>query len=47
MPDNYPKTVITYDRFLLDDVDGIKDRECIGLVEGILGVTMHPDSLIS
>ena len=24
IPDNYPKTVITYDRFLLDDVDGIR-----------------------
>ena len=22
--DNYPKTVITYDRFLLDDIDGIR-----------------------
>lgn len=24
IPDNYPKTVITYDRFLLDDIDGIR-----------------------
>ena len=22
--DNYPKTVITYDRFMLDDIDGIR-----------------------
>ena len=24
IPDNYPKTVITYDRFMLDDIDGIR-----------------------
>lgn len=24
LPDNYPKTVITYDRFILDDIDGIR-----------------------
>jgi hypothetical protein len=22
--DNYPKTVITYDRYVLDDIDGIR-----------------------
>ena len=24
IPDNYPKTVITYDRYILDDIDGIR-----------------------
>jgi len=24
IPDNYPKTVITYDRFILDDIGGIR-----------------------
>ena len=34
LDDNYPKTIVTYDRYVLDDIDGIR---VVGIVDWLLG----------